>query len=194
MQKFNPSGRHPKKDFTGRCVAGAFFGIESVSGLLVGGLTSGVQLAISQANTGGACSGAPRSGTLGGWGLEGFDCESPPLFVNACFVTFPNLQCEVFQSLSNFFLSKRFRASQTRDSHLHRPPHHALANSNCQGMVCQQPQISPVVRDRVCVEHTPKNSTFIISCKIHRFFISCYFVSRGPAPGIMPRSMWRRAQ
>jgi H(+)-translocating pyrophosphatase len=41
-------------------ITGAFFGIESVSGLLVGGLTSGVQLAISQANTGGAWDNAKK--------------------------------------------------------------------------------------------------------------------------------------
>eukprot|EP00662_Eupelagonemidae_sp_cell21_P019384 gene19384-21805_t len=35
-------------------LTGIFFGIEAVSGLLVGALTSGVQLAISQSNTGGA--------------------------------------------------------------------------------------------------------------------------------------------
>ena len=39
---------------------GAFFGIEATCGLLVGGLTSGVQLAISQANTGGAWDNAKK--------------------------------------------------------------------------------------------------------------------------------------
>jgi inorganic pyrophosphatase len=41
-------------------VTGAFFGVEAVSGLLVGSLTSGVQLAISQANTGGAWDNAKK--------------------------------------------------------------------------------------------------------------------------------------
>ena len=41
-------------------ITGSFFGIESVCGLLVGSLTSGVQLAISQANTGGAWDNAKK--------------------------------------------------------------------------------------------------------------------------------------
>ncbi|GMF16810.1 unnamed protein product [Phytophthora fragariaefolia] len=41
-------------------VAGTFFGVHAVSGLLVGGLTSGVQLAISQSNTGGAWDNAKK--------------------------------------------------------------------------------------------------------------------------------------
>jgi len=39
---------------------GVLFGIEAVSGLLVGALTSGVQLAISQSNTGGAWDNAKK--------------------------------------------------------------------------------------------------------------------------------------
>ena len=41
-------------------ITGAFFGVECVCGLLVGSLTSGVQLAISQANTGGAWDNAKK--------------------------------------------------------------------------------------------------------------------------------------
>ncbi|KAE8895798.1 Pyrophosphate-energized vacuolar membrane proton pump [Phytophthora fragariae] len=41
-------------------IAGTFFGVHAVSGLLVGGLTSGVQLAISQSNTGGAWDNAKK--------------------------------------------------------------------------------------------------------------------------------------
>jgi inorganic pyrophosphatase len=41
-------------------VAGTFFGVHAVSGLLVGSLTSGVQLAISQSNTGGAWDNAKK--------------------------------------------------------------------------------------------------------------------------------------
>merc|ERR1711934_210407 len=39
---------------------GIFFGVEGVCGLLVGGLTSGVQLAISQSNAGGAWDNAKK--------------------------------------------------------------------------------------------------------------------------------------
>merc|ERR1711920_422891 len=41
-------------------LTGAFFGVHAVSGLLVGALTSGVQLAISQSNTGGAWDNAKK--------------------------------------------------------------------------------------------------------------------------------------
>eukprot|EP00992_Anisonema_acinus_P001109 TRINITY_DN10381_c1_g1_i11.p1 TRINITY_DN10381_c1_g1~~TRINITY_DN10381_c1_g1_i11.p1 ORF type:complete len:794 (+),score=241.15 TRINITY_DN10381_c1_g1_i11:61-2382(+) len=41
-------------------LTGTFFGVEGVCGLLVGSLTSGVQLAISQANTGGAWDNAKK--------------------------------------------------------------------------------------------------------------------------------------
>ncbi|KAG2765163.1 hypothetical protein JG687_00002548 [Phytophthora cactorum] len=41
-------------------IAGTFFGVHAVSGLLVGSLTSGVQLAISQSNTGGAWDNAKK--------------------------------------------------------------------------------------------------------------------------------------
>eukprot|EP01062_Namystynia_karyoxenos_P059558 TRINITY_DN509_c0_g1_i3.p2 TRINITY_DN509_c0_g1~~TRINITY_DN509_c0_g1_i3.p2 ORF type:complete len:833 (+),score=358.30 TRINITY_DN509_c0_g1_i3:102-2501(+) len=41
-------------------LTGLFFGVEAVSGLLVGALTSGVQLAISQSNTGGAWDNAKK--------------------------------------------------------------------------------------------------------------------------------------
>merc|ERR1711998_222645 len=41
-------------------VTGIFFGVEGVYGLLVGGLTSGVQLAISQSNAGGAWDNAKK--------------------------------------------------------------------------------------------------------------------------------------
>merc|ERR1711939_394883 len=41
-------------------LTGVLFGIEAVSGLLVGALTSGVQLAISQSNTGGAWDNAKK--------------------------------------------------------------------------------------------------------------------------------------
>jgi inorganic pyrophosphatase len=41
-------------------LTGAFFGVHAVSGLLVGSLTSGVQLAISQSNTGGAWDNAKK--------------------------------------------------------------------------------------------------------------------------------------
>ncbi|OWZ13070.1 Pyrophosphate-energized vacuolar membrane proton pump, partial [Phytophthora megakarya] len=41
-------------------IAGTFFGVHAVSGVLVGGLTSGVQLAISQSNTGGAWDNAKK--------------------------------------------------------------------------------------------------------------------------------------
>merc|ERR1712178_552598 len=41
-------------------VTGIFFGVEGVCGLLVGGLTSGVQLAISQSNAGGAWDNAKK--------------------------------------------------------------------------------------------------------------------------------------
>ncbi|KDO29615.1 V-type H(+)-translocating pyrophosphatase [Saprolegnia parasitica CBS 223.65] len=41
-------------------IAGTFFGTRAVSGLLVGALTSGVQLAISQSNTGGAWDNAKK--------------------------------------------------------------------------------------------------------------------------------------
>merc|ERR1711988_94008 len=41
-------------------ITGIFFGVEAVCGLLVGGLTSGVQLAISQSNAGGAWDNAKK--------------------------------------------------------------------------------------------------------------------------------------
>jgi len=41
-------------------LTGAFFGVDAVSGVLVGALTSGVQLAISQSNTGGAWDNAKK--------------------------------------------------------------------------------------------------------------------------------------
>merc|ERR1712225_110129 len=41
-------------------LTGTFFGVEAVCGLLVGGLTSGVQLAISQSNAGGAWDNAKK--------------------------------------------------------------------------------------------------------------------------------------
>merc|ERR1711924_521542 len=41
-------------------ITGIFFGVEGVCGLLVGGLTSGVQLAISQSNAGGAWDNAKK--------------------------------------------------------------------------------------------------------------------------------------
>merc|ERR1711998_54636 len=41
-------------------IAGAFFGVQAVEGLLVGALTSGVQLAISQSNSGGAWDNAKK--------------------------------------------------------------------------------------------------------------------------------------
>jgi len=41
-------------------ITGTFFGVEAVSGLLVGALTSGVQLAISQSNSGGAWDNAKK--------------------------------------------------------------------------------------------------------------------------------------
>ncbi|KAL3668141.1 hypothetical protein V7S43_007004 [Phytophthora oleae] len=41
-------------------IAGTFFGVHAVSGVLVGSLTSGVQLAISQSNTGGAWDNAKK--------------------------------------------------------------------------------------------------------------------------------------
>jgi len=41
-------------------ITGTFFGVHAVSGLLVGALTSGVQLAISQSNTGGAWDNAKK--------------------------------------------------------------------------------------------------------------------------------------
>merc|ERR1712194_1001922 len=41
-------------------LTGIFFGVEGVCGLLVGGLTSGVQLAISQSNAGGAWDNAKK--------------------------------------------------------------------------------------------------------------------------------------
>jgi len=41
-------------------IVGSLFGVEAVSGLLIGSLTSGVQLAISQSNTGGAWDNAKK--------------------------------------------------------------------------------------------------------------------------------------
>merc|ERR1711907_252524 len=41
-------------------IVGSLFGVEAVCGLLVGSLTSGVQLAISQSNTGGAWDNAKK--------------------------------------------------------------------------------------------------------------------------------------
>ena len=45
-------------------LCGTFFGVEAVSGLLTGSITSGVQLAISQSNTGGAWDNAKKVRSL----------------------------------------------------------------------------------------------------------------------------------
>ena len=51
---------------TAPVVTGAFFGVEAVVGLLAGGLVSGVQLAISASNTGGAWDNAKKYVEKGG--------------------------------------------------------------------------------------------------------------------------------
>jgi inorganic pyrophosphatase len=50
---------------------GTFFGIEAVAGLLTGSITSGVQLAISQSNTGGAWDNAKKFVEQGGVKING---------------------------------------------------------------------------------------------------------------------------
>jgi len=51
-------------------IAGTFFGVEAVVGLLAGGIVSGVQLAISASNTGGAWDNAKKYIEKGGLVLE----------------------------------------------------------------------------------------------------------------------------
>jgi Na+/H+-translocating membrane pyrophosphatase len=51
-------------------ITGSFFGVEAVVGLLAGGLVSGVQLAISASNTGGAWDNAKKFVEKGGLFLD----------------------------------------------------------------------------------------------------------------------------
>ena len=75
-------------------LTGTFFGVYALSGLLAGGLASGVQMAISASNTGGAWDNAKKyieAGNLGGKGSEahkaavvGDTVGDPVCFILSC--------------------------------------------------------------------------------------------------------------
>ena len=56
-------------------VTGFFFGVHALTGLLAGGLSSGVQMAISASNTGGAWDNAKKYIEAGNLGGKGSDCH-----------------------------------------------------------------------------------------------------------------------